>query len=174
MGCNTLTSWWITRFLCKWGLFATTIYRDMGKMWSFTVQHYTTHVAPDYKTIFFVERGKRIHWYKFKPISLSIIRTIASTQLSSHALRCETGHTLHTLPLTSSRVLSITLCVHSWLLTSIAKVLEHRQSLTTHVQMYCVKCNIFFSHMSYSTSFMTSEDDNRISLSLSKYAQRIA
>ena len=53
--------------------------------------HYTTHVAPNYKTIFFAERGKRTHRYMLEPISLYAIRTIASMWLSSHALRCETG-----------------------------------------------------------------------------------
>ena len=54
--------------------------------------HYTTHVAPNYKTIFFTERGNRMHRYMLEPIPLSAIRTIASMRLSSHALRCETGH----------------------------------------------------------------------------------
>ena len=53
--------------------------------------HYTTHVAPNYKTIFFVERENRTHRYMLEPIPLSVIRTIASMRLSSHALRCETG-----------------------------------------------------------------------------------
>ena len=53
--------------------------------------HYTTHVAPNYKTIFFAERGNRTHRYMLEPIPLSAIRTIASMRLSSHALRCETG-----------------------------------------------------------------------------------
>ena len=53
--------------------------------------HYTTHVAPNYKTIFFTKRGNRTHQYMLEPISLSTTRTIASMRLSSHALRCETG-----------------------------------------------------------------------------------
>ena len=53
--------------------------------------HYTTHVAPNYKSIFFAERGNRTHRYMLEPIPLSAIRTIASMRLSSHALRCETG-----------------------------------------------------------------------------------
>ena len=53
--------------------------------------HYTTHVAPNYKTIFFTERGNRTHRYMLEPIPLSAIRTTASMRLSSHALRCETG-----------------------------------------------------------------------------------
>ena len=40
--------------------------------------HYNTHVAPNYKTIFFVERGNRTHRYMLEPIPLSSIRTIAS------------------------------------------------------------------------------------------------
>ena len=53
--------------------------------------HYTTHVAPNYKNIFFAERGNHTHRYMLEPIPLSAIRTIASMWLSSHALRCETG-----------------------------------------------------------------------------------
>ena len=53
--------------------------------------HYTTHVAPNYKTIFFAKRGNCTHQYMVEPIPLSVIRTIASMRLSSHALRCETG-----------------------------------------------------------------------------------
>ena len=53
--------------------------------------HYTTHVAPNYKTIFFAEWGNRTHQYMLEPIPLSAIRTIASMRPSSHALRCETG-----------------------------------------------------------------------------------
>ena len=52
--------------------------------------YYTTHVAPNYKTIFFDEQENRIHQYMLEPISLSAILTIASMWLSSHALRCET------------------------------------------------------------------------------------
>ena len=50
--------------------------------------HYTTHVAPNH---IFVEWGNSIHRYMLEPISFSVIRTIASMRLSSHALRCETG-----------------------------------------------------------------------------------
>ena len=53
--------------------------------------HYTTYVAPNYKTLFFSERGNRAHPYILEPIALSAIRTIASIHLSSHSLRCETG-----------------------------------------------------------------------------------
>ena len=56
---------------------------------SFT--HYTTHVAPNYKTIFFAKRGNCTHRYILEPIPLSSIRIIASMRISSHALRCETG-----------------------------------------------------------------------------------
>ena len=52
--------------------------------------HYTTHVALNYKNIFFVERENHTHWYFLEPIPLSAIWTIASMRLSSHALRCET------------------------------------------------------------------------------------
>ncbi|MCO5556272.1 hypothetical protein L7F22_009818 [Adiantum nelumboides] len=54
--------------------------------------HYTTHVVPNYKVIFFSERGSRTHPYMLEPIPLSAIRTIASIWLSSHSLRCEIGH----------------------------------------------------------------------------------
>ena len=54
--------------------------------------HYTMHVAPNYKSIFFAEQGNRTHRYMLEPIPLFVIRTIASMRLSSHALRCETGH----------------------------------------------------------------------------------
>ena len=50
--------------------------------------HYTTHVTPNYKTIFFTEHENYINWY----ILLASIRPIASMQLSSYALRCERGH----------------------------------------------------------------------------------
>lgn len=53
--------------------------------------HYTTHIAPNYKTMFFSERGYRTHPYMLEPIPLSAIRTIAAIRLSSHSLRCETG-----------------------------------------------------------------------------------
>ena len=57
MGCNTLASWCITRFICKWGLFATPIYHDMGEIGGSRVIDNTTYVAPNYKTIFFAECG---------------------------------------------------------------------------------------------------------------------
>ena len=53
--------------------------------------HYTTHVAPNYKSIFFAERGNCTHRYMLEPIPLFAIRTIASMQLNSHAFPCETG-----------------------------------------------------------------------------------
>ncbi|MCO5550705.1 hypothetical protein L7F22_004195 [Adiantum nelumboides] len=53
--------------------------------------HYTTHVAPNYKAIFFSERRSRTHPYMLEPIPLSAIRTIASIRLSSHSLRCKIG-----------------------------------------------------------------------------------
>ena len=53
--------------------------------------HYTTHVARNYKTIFFAERGNRTHRYMLEPIPLFSIQTIVSIRLSSHALRCEKG-----------------------------------------------------------------------------------
>ena len=53
--------------------------------------HYTTHVAPNYKTIFFAERGNHTHRYMLDTIPLSVIRSIASMRLSSHTLRCEVG-----------------------------------------------------------------------------------
>ena len=40
--------------------------------------HYTTNVAPNYKTIFFVEWGSHTHRYMLEPIPISTIRTIAS------------------------------------------------------------------------------------------------
>ena len=52
--------------------------------------HYTTNVAPNYKIIFFAERGSRTHRNMLERIPISAIRTIASVRLSSHALRCET------------------------------------------------------------------------------------
>ena len=55
--------------------------------------HYTTHVALNYKTTFFVERGNRVsHRFMLETIQLCTIQTIASMRLSSHALRCEMGH----------------------------------------------------------------------------------
>lgn len=53
--------------------------------------HYTTYVSPNYKSLYFSERGNRTHPYILEPIPLSAIRTIASIRLSSHSLRCETG-----------------------------------------------------------------------------------
>ena len=50
------------------------------------VTHYTTHVVPNYKTIFFTERGNHTHRYMLKPILLSVIRTIASMRRNSHTL----------------------------------------------------------------------------------------
>ena len=63
----------------------------MGQCRGSRFTHYTTHVPPNYKTIFFTERGNRTHRYMLEPIPLSAIQTIASMRLSSHALRCETG-----------------------------------------------------------------------------------
>jgi len=55
--------------------------------------HYTTHIAPNYKTMFFAERGNRTHPYMLEPIPLSAIRIIAAAiWLSSHSLQCEMGH----------------------------------------------------------------------------------
>ena len=54
--------------------------------------HYTTHIAPNYKNMFFAERGNRTHPYMLEPIPLLAIRAIAAIRLSSHFLRCETGH----------------------------------------------------------------------------------
>ncbi|MCO5601339.1 hypothetical protein L7F22_055459 [Adiantum nelumboides] len=53
--------------------------------------HYTTHVAPNYKAIFFSKRGSHTHPYMLAPIPLSAIRTDASIRLSSHSLRCKIG-----------------------------------------------------------------------------------
>ena len=53
--------------------------------------HYTTHVAPNYETIFFAERGNRTHRYMLEPIPLSVIRTISSMRLTSHALGSKRG-----------------------------------------------------------------------------------
>ena len=41
---------------------------------------------------FCAERGNCTHQYMLEPILLSSTRIIASVQLSSHALRCESGH----------------------------------------------------------------------------------
>ena len=56
------------------------MYHDMGQMWRLMLHtlYYTTHVACNYKTIFFAERGNRTHPYMLEPIPLSTIRTIAS------------------------------------------------------------------------------------------------
>ena len=45
---------------------------------------YTTHVAPNYKTVFFAERGNRTHRYMLEPIPLSAIRNIASNLVHMH------------------------------------------------------------------------------------------
>ena len=52
-------------------------------------KHYTTQIAPNYKTIFYGERGKSSHHYLLESIPLSAIFTTASMRLSSHSLRCE-------------------------------------------------------------------------------------
>ena len=86
MGCNILASWCITRFLCERGLFATPIYHGMRQMWRLMLHtHDTTHVTPNYKTIFFIEQGNDRHQYMLEPIPLFAILTIASMRLSSHA-----------------------------------------------------------------------------------------
>ena len=53
--------------------------------------HYISCIAPNYKTLFFSERGNRPQAYLLEPIPISAVRTIASICLSSHSLRCETG-----------------------------------------------------------------------------------
>ncbi|MCO5590826.1 hypothetical protein L7F22_044801 [Adiantum nelumboides] len=53
--------------------------------------HYTTHIAPNYKTMFFAERRNHTHTYMLDPIPLSAIRTIAAIRLTSHFLRCKIG-----------------------------------------------------------------------------------
>ena len=53
--------------------------------------HYATHVAPNYKTIFFAEWENRTHRYMLEIIPLSAIRPIASRWHSSHTLRFEMG-----------------------------------------------------------------------------------
>ena len=63
----------------------------MGEMWRLTLINYTTHVAPNYKTIFLAEWGNRTHLYMLEPVPLASIRTNVSMRFSSHALRCETG-----------------------------------------------------------------------------------
>ena len=68
MGCNTLASWCITRFICKWGIFAMPVYHDICGGSRFT--HYTTNVAPNYKFIFFAERGNHTHRCMLEPIPL--------------------------------------------------------------------------------------------------------
>ena len=50
------------------------------------------HVAPNYNTILFAKWGKRMHGYMLDPIPLLVIEIIASMQVSSYALQCETGH----------------------------------------------------------------------------------
>ena len=47
---------------------------------------YNTHVAPNHKTIFFMERRNRIHQYLLEPILLPAIQSIVSMRLSSHVL----------------------------------------------------------------------------------------
>jgi hypothetical protein len=54
--------------------------------------HYTTVVAPDYKTKFFVELEKRIHGYMLEPILLYAIRAISSIRVSSYSFQCEIEH----------------------------------------------------------------------------------
>ena len=44
------------------------------------------------KPNFFVEWGNCTYRYMLEPIPLSTIRTISSMGISSHALRCKTGH----------------------------------------------------------------------------------
>ena len=58
-----------------------------GSRWT----HYTTHIAPNYKNLFFLERNHRTQPYILEPIPISAIRTLAAIRLSSHHLRCETG-----------------------------------------------------------------------------------
>ena len=48
--------------------------------------HYTTHIAPNYKSIFFSKRGSRTHPYMLEPIPLSAVRTLAAIRLSCHSL----------------------------------------------------------------------------------------
>ena len=108
IGCNTLTSWCITRFLCKWDVFATPLYHDMGPMWRLMLHTlYYTFVAPNCNTIFFAELGHRTHRYMLEPILL------CTMGLTSHALQCEmrcwgtsdeSSLTMYTLSKTSSRV----------------------------------------------------------------------
>ena len=58
--------------------FATPMYHEMGQIEGSRFTHYTTHVAPNYKSIFFAERGNCTHRYMLEPVPLSTIRTIAS------------------------------------------------------------------------------------------------
>ena len=51
----------------------------------------TTHVAPNYKAIFYVEWGNCTFWYMLESMMLSTIWTIASIWPSSHTSQCETG-----------------------------------------------------------------------------------
>ena len=53
---------------------------------------YIAYVAPNYKTIFFSERGNCIHRYTLEPILLSTICNVVSLWLSAHSLRCEMEH----------------------------------------------------------------------------------
>mgnify|MGYP000182075081 FL=1 len=56
------------------------------------MSHYTTDVAPNYRTMFFDEGVNHTHQYMLETIPLSAIRTIAFLQLSSHSLWCATRH----------------------------------------------------------------------------------
>ena len=128
-----------------------------------------------------MEQGKCTHWYMLEPISLFAIQTIASMRLSLHALRCETERwgtsdgewlTMHTLPWTSLRVwvshydrnFSHNDNVHAWLQHSLVKFLniKSRYSLS-HVLIR--EMWYFWFHSSY----MTSENDNRIYISISTW-----
>ena len=71
--------------------FATQMYHAMLKCGGSRFIHYITHVAPNYKTIFFVERENHTHRYLLEPISLASIWTIATMRFRSHVLWCETG-----------------------------------------------------------------------------------
>ena len=59
-------------------------------MEAYASQNYTTHVASNNKTISLAELGNRTYQYKLDPIPVFAIGTIASMQVKSHALRCET------------------------------------------------------------------------------------
>ena len=54
------------------------------------LHHYITHIAPEYKSTFFLEHGNCTPAYLLEPTSLSAISTIASIRLSSHLLQCKT------------------------------------------------------------------------------------